>query len=236
MDFPTPLTPATLIKRYKRFLADVTLCDGEEVTAHCPNSGAMMGVAPPGARCWISRSDNPKRKLKYTLEIVEADGAWVGINTQHPNALAHEAVTAGAITEITGYDGAKREQTYHHGEEKSRFDIAMIKNDAVAAYVEVKNVHLMREPGLAEFPDGVTTRGAKHLAGLAHAAQAGLRAVQLYIIQRNDCHRFAIAADLDPGYARALENAKDAGVEILAYACSVEPERIRLVRSLAIEP
>lgn len=240
MKFPTPLIGATLVKRYKRFLADVTLHSGQTITVHCPNSGAMLGVAPPGAPCWISDSHNPKRKLRHTLEIVEVDGALVGINTQHPNTIAADAIEAGVITELVGYADIKREQTYHHGADKSRFDIALLtstdaKTDPnVAAYVEVKNVHLRRTAGLAEFPDSVTTRGAKHLAGLAHAAQHGLRAVQLYVIQRDDCDQFAVAEDVDPAYGAALKTARQAGVEVLAYACAVTPEAITLHRRLAI--
>lgn len=223
MHFPTPLIPATLVKRYKRFLADVTLANGDTITVHCPNSGAMMGVAPPGAQCWISSAQNPKRKLRHTLEIIQADGAYVGINTQHPNALAAEAIANGIIEELQGHDTLKREQTYHHGDDKSRFDIALLTGPNITTYVEVKNVHLMRKPGLAEFPDSVTSRGAKHLSGLAHAAKAGLRAVQLYIIQRDDCETFALATDIDPAYAAALHTARAAGVEILAYACAIRP-------------
>ncbi|MAB69428.1 MAG: DNA/RNA nuclease SfsA, partial [Oceanicaulis sp.] len=163
MRFPAPLHPGVLIKRYKRFLADVTLDTGDTVTAHCPNPGSMMGLKEPGSRCWLSHADDPRRKLKYTLEVLEADGALVGINTHRPNALAEEAIREGRIPSLSGYGSLRREVRYGVN---SRIDLLLESEDRPACYVEVKNCHLMRTPGLAEFPDSVTTRGAKHLGEL----------------------------------------------------------------------
>ncbi|TRO96896.1 DNA/RNA nuclease SfsA [Glycocaulis profundi] len=231
MDFPRPLIPAVLERRYMRFLADVTLESGERITVHCPNPGSMMGLKDPGSRCWLSQSDNPKRKLKHTLEVLEADGALVGINTGLPNRLAEEAITAGGIAPLTGYASMRREVKYGTN---SRIDLLLEDAARPPCWVEVKNVHLMREPGLAEFPDSVTSRGAKHLLELAARAQAGERAVQLFIVQRPDCQRFTPAADIDPVYAEGLRAARDAGVEILGYGCDVSLSAISVARPVEI--
>lgn len=234
MIFDPPLTEGVLLRRYQRFLADVRL-DGAAgpVTVHCPNPGAMMGVAPAGARCWASPAANPKRKLRWTLEIVEADGACVGVNTQTPNRLVEEALAGDAIAELRGY--ARRRREVRHGA-ASRIDFVLQDDARPPAYVEVKNVHLRRTAALAEFPDCVTTRGAKHLQELAAMARQGARAVQLFIVQRTDCASVALAADLDPGYAAAFEEAVAAGVEPLAYACAVSPHGIEITRRIPVEP
>src|SRR6516162_5242157 len=204
MRFADPLIPATLVKRYKRFLADVVLATGETVTVHCANPGAMTGLNAPGARVWLSKSANTKRKLAHSWELVEVDlGAgieFVGINTGHPNALAAEAIAAGLIPELAGYDGLRREVRYGA---TSRVDFLLESPSRPPCYVEIKNVHLMREPGLAEFPDAVTNRGAKHLAELRAMVAAGHRAVMLYLIQIGSARRFKLARDVDPVYGKA---------------------------------
>lgn len=216
--FPLPLLRGTLVRRYKRFLADVTLADGTAVTAHCANSGSMLSVAPPGAEVWLSPADRPGRKLAYTWEMVRIDGELVGINTGWPNALAAEAIAAGRIPELAGYETIRREVPYGRN---SRIDLLLTAPGRPNCLVEVKNVTLKRGP-MAEFPDAVTARGARHLAVLAEAAEAGLRAVMLYVVQRQDCERMAIAADIDPAYRRALTDAMRLGVEALCYSCTLD--------------
>jgi sugar fermentation stimulation protein A len=232
MRFPKPLVTGRLIQRYKRFLSDVTLEDGgERITAHCANPGAMLGLAAAGSRVWLSRSEDPKRKLAHSWEIVEADGALVGINTAHPNGLVEEAIRDGVIAEVAGYAGLRREVKYGRN---SRVDILLDDPGRGLAYVEVKNVHLLRRSGLAEFPDSVTARGAKHLEELGDQVEAGHRAVMVYLIQRPDADRFALASDLDPAYARAFDRAHARGVEAVAYACRVTAEEIAVERRVPI--
>jgi len=232
MLFSRPLIPGQLERRYKGFLADVRLDNGEMVTAHCPNPGSMMGLAEPGMRIWLSPSDNPKRKLPYTWELVELTGAeagaYAGINTGHPNVLAAEAIAEGRIPELAGYEKMRREVPYGAN---SRVDI-LLENDGARCLVEVKNVHLSRAPGLAEFPDSVTARGAKHLAELSARVAQGERAVMLYIVQR-PADRFALADDLDPAYAAAFARAIEAGVEALCYVCDVRIDGISVLRRVS---
>ncbi|MCP4384138.1 MAG: DNA/RNA nuclease SfsA [Hyphomicrobiales bacterium] len=231
MLLPSPLIQGRLVRRYKRFLADVELDGRDMVTVHCANPGAMTGLAEPGMRVFLSRSDNPKRKLPLSWELVEADGGLVGINTAHPNRLAEEAIIAGTIPELDGYPGLKREVRYGAN---SRIDILLSGPGRPDAYVEVKNVHLLRQPGLAEFPDSVTARGAKHLDELIGVVSTGGRAVMLYLVQRTDASRFALARDIDPRYAAGFDRAGAAGVEMFAYRCAITPREIAVSERLSI--
>lgn len=218
MRLPQPLAHGRLTARYKRFFADVTLDDGREVVAHCPNPGAMLGLNTPGFGVWLSAADAPKRKLAWTLELVEADGGLVGINTLHPNRLVAEALAADAISELTGYALHRREVRMG---EASRVDFVLEHPDRARCWLEVKNCHLRRAGTLAEFPDCVAARSARHLRELAARVAEGDRAVQLFVIQRTDCDAFAACADLDPTYAAGLDLAAAAGVEVLVYGCDI---------------
>jgi sugar fermentation stimulation protein A len=235
MRFPSPLVRGRLVQRYKRFLADVRLDSGETITAACPNTGAMLGLTMPGAAIWLSRSEAATRKYPYTWEMVE-DGSdraptLVGINPLHPNRVVGEAIAAGAIKPLGGYETLRREVKYG---EASRIDFLLEDARKARCYVEVKNVHLMRRPAHAEFPDCVTARGAKHLRELAAMAAQGHRAVMLYLIQRADAKRFSISGDLDPGYAEAFALARAAGVEALAYRCRMTTEEIVIDKAVPI--
>lgn len=228
MDFPQPLVRGRLVARHKRFFADVVLDGGAALTAHCPNPGAMLGLNTPGLTCWLSKSDDPKRKLAHTLELVEADGGLVGINTLHPNRLVAEALAADAIPELSGYGSHRREVRYG---EASRVDFLLQQEGRPDAWVEVKNVHLRREGALAEFPDCVAARSTRHLKELATMAGQGDRAVLLFVVQRTDCDRFA-AADCDPKFAQALAEVARRGVEVLVYACEISPAGVTLAGRL----
>jgi sugar fermentation stimulation protein A len=230
MQFSHPLIEATLIKRYKRFLADVTLLDGTPATAHSVNTGAMTGVLDAGNRVWLSESNNPKRKLKYTWEIVQAEGAMIGINTGMANRLAEEAIHNGVITELADYEHMRREVKYGTN---SRIDLLLQHPNRPDCYVEVKNAH-WKQGQAAVFPDAVTTRGAKHMAELALLAQNGTRAVVLFVVQRDDCDYFAPAEQTDPVYAAALRDAVSKGVEALCYCCYVAADEIRIHRQLPV--
>lgn len=225
MDFPQPLARGVLVSRYKRFFADVVLDDGTEVTAHCPNPGAMLGLNTPGLPAWLSKSDDPKRKLAHTLELVEVDGGLVGINTLHPNRIVAEALAAEAIPEVAAYATHRREVKYGAN---SRVDFLLEHPDRAPCWLEVKNCHLMRTPGLAEFPDCVAARSLKHLRELTHMVEAGQRAVMLFVVQRTDCNIFAACAELDPAYAAGLKAAAASGVEVLAYRCAISPGGVTL--------
>jgi sugar fermentation stimulation protein A len=235
MKFPDPLLKGTLIKRYKRFLADVILDSGEAIIAHCANSGSMLSVNTPGAEVWVSPARNPERKLRYTWEMIRIGDCLVGINTQHPNLLAAEAVAAGALPELAGYTAVRREVKYGRN---SRIDLLLEADGRPPCYVEVKNVTMRRDltaVGPAEFPDAVTVRGAKHLDELAAMKAQGYRAVMLFLAQREDCRRFALAADIDPLYAAGLARARAAGVEMLCYGCRLSPLEIAIDRPIPLE-
>jgi sugar fermentation stimulation protein A len=231
MRFPAPLTEGRLLRRYKRFLADVELAGGEVVTAHVANPGAMLGLAEPGMRVLLSRSASLTRKLPWSWELVEAEGALVGINTAHPNGIVAEAIAEGAVAELTGYDILRREVRYG---KNSRIDILLTGAGKPDTYVEVKNVHLSRTAGLSEFPDSVTARGAKHLAELSDMVAAGHRAVMFYFVHRGDTTAFRLARDIDPAYAVAFDKARAAGVEMLAYQCRVTAEEVVVTRRLPV--
>jgi sugar fermentation stimulation protein A len=231
MQFPDPLIRGRLLRRYKRFLSDIELDSGEVVVAHCANPGAMTGLKDPGAPVWLSPSRNPKRKLKYSWELIRVDGHLVGINTALPNRIVEEAVAAQAVPELAGYPRLRREVPYGRN---SRIDLLLESDDRPPCYLEVKNVHLKRREGLAEFPDSVTKRGTKHLGELSDMARQGARAVMFYLVQRGDCTSFQIAADIDPDYDRALRAALDHGVEVLCYTCRVGEDAIELGHRLPI--
>jgi sugar fermentation stimulation protein A len=231
MRFSTPLIHGKLLQRYKRFLSDVELDDGSVVTAHCANPGSMLGLKKPGSDVWLSPAQNPKRKLRYSWELVAVDDALVGINTAHPNGIVEEAIRNGLITELAGYGTLRREVKYG---ENSRIDILLQEEGKADCYVEVKNVTLMRQTGLAEFPDSVTVRGAKHLLELSNMVQLGHRAVMVYLIQRTDCNRFAIARDIDMKYDIAFRAALAANVEAICYGCKISTTAIEVDRAIAL--
>jgi sugar fermentation stimulation protein A len=231
MRFPSPLVEARLIRRYKRFLADVEFADGSVATAHVANPGSMIGLTAPGSRVFLSRSTNPARKLAWSWELIEADGTLVGVNTAHPNRLVADAIAAGTIPELAGYAGLKREVAYG---KNSRIDILLTGGARPDAYVEVKNVQLSRRPPRAEFPDSVTARGAKHLDELSAIVRAGMRGVMVYLVHRSDAVDFALARDIDPAYGAAFDNARAAGVEMLAYGCEVQVDRVDVAVRLPV--
>lgn len=212
MEYAQPLIRAVLIRRYKRFLADVTLPDGREATSHCANPGAMTGLAEPGTVVWLEPNDNPKRKLRYSWKLAEIDGALVGIDTALPNIVVGEALRMRAVPELAAYGNVRPEVKYG---ENSRVDFLLTQAGLPDCYVEVKSANLSRKTGLVEFPDTVTKRGAKHMAELALMVAEGHSAVLLYLVQRSDSSSFALAADIDPAYAQA--HAAAWGVETLCY-------------------
>jgi sugar fermentation stimulation protein A len=231
MDFRQPLIPGILFKRYKRFLAEIKLESGEFITAHCPNSGSMKTCKEPGWKVLVSESDNPKRKLKYTWEMVHNGKCWIGINTQVPNKIASEAILNGTIPELSGYSDLKNEVKYG---KNSRIDI-LLSGGKPDCYVEVKNVTLVEEDGYYKFPDAVTERGKKHLYEMLDMIKSGKRAVMLYVIQRSDGTIFKPAYDIDPVYGKSLKEVHQQGIEILAYRADVTPERIELTTRLEFE-
>jgi sugar fermentation stimulation protein A len=242
MRFASELVPATLIRRYKRFLAEVELADGTIITAHVANPGAMTGLQAKGARVWLSRSSSLARKLPYSWELIEVDfgggGELTGVNTMHPNPIVAEALADGTIPELAGYASIRREVKYGRvlNGKGSRVDFLLENPSRPPCYVEVKNVHLMRRAGVAEFPDSVTARGAKHLDELAEMVSSGARAVMLFVIQIGSAQSFRLARDIDPAYGRAFDKARASGVEALAWTCDLTRQEIRLARSVPIEP
>ncbi len=231
MRFPTPLLRGRLLRRYKRFFADVELDDGTTVTAHTPNTGSLLTCNTPGSVAWVSRSDNPNRKLKYTWELVRSGRALVGVNTALANVLAAEAIAAGTIPELRGWGGLRREVRYGAN---SRVDLLLEDAGRPPCYVEVKNVTLGRG-GVAAFPDAVSARAARHMGHLADEVRAGHRAAVLFVVQRMDCDVFTPADDIDPAYGEALRTAAAAGVAVLAWQAAVSPAGIALAAPLPVE-
>ncbi|MDO8534071.1 MAG: DNA/RNA nuclease SfsA [Xanthobacteraceae bacterium] len=235
MRFPSPVVPAMLKRRYKRFLADVVLADGTETTVHVANPGSMLGLVEPGSRVWLSKSDNPNRKLGYSWELVEVDFGrgpeLVGVNTGHPNRIVAEAIAAGRVRELAGYARLRREVRYGKA---SRVDILLEDDGRPPCYVEVKNVHMMREPGRAEFPDSVTARGTKHLQELSAEVGRGARAVMVFLVQIGSAEGVALARDIDPGYGAAFDRSQVAGVEAIALACRLSTEGIEVEKSIPV--
>jgi len=229
MKFKEKLVHGKLIKRYKRFLADITLDNGTKVTAHCTNSGSMKSCLEKGAEVYLTPVNDPNRKTKFTWEMIKINGDWVGINTGNPNKLAFEAVSAGSVPGLEGYTTVKREVKF----DDSRFDI-YAENEDEQCFIEVKNVTL-KEGKYARFPDAVTTRGQKHLKTLMEVKNKEMRAVMLYIIQRSDVEIFAPATDIDPEYARLLKKAVNVGVEVIPMQARVTPVKIGLVKQLPFE-
>ncbi len=234
MKFDPPLQRATLLKRYKRFLADVRLDNGEVMTVHCPNTGSMKNCVVPETPCWYSLSDNPKRKLPGTLEITTTPaGDRAGVNTARPNQLVREAVDSDGVPELSGYARIRSEVRY--GEENSRIDL-LLEGDDGECYVEVKNVTLEDDAGLILFPDAVTERGTRHLRELMAVAAAGHRAVLFFCVQHSGARRAGVAGHIDPLYARTLGRALDAGVEVIAYGCRLQASEMSLSHRIDFIP
>ena len=231
MKFSNNLIKAKFIKRYKRFFSDHILENGQVVTAHCPNTGAMTGVAKEGITSWLSESNDPKRKLKWTWELTQENDTIVGVNTHNPNKIIQEAINNNKIKELLNYKTLKREVKYGVN---SKIDIFLQDENKVNCYVEIKNVHLSREKGLAEFPDGITSRGTKHLKELAIVAKNGDRAVMLYLIQRNDCSYFKIAEDIDIEYGKAFIDALNAGVEVICIDTILNTSEINIGKKIKL--
>jgi sugar fermentation stimulation protein A len=229
MEFASPLVPARLIKRYKRFLADARLEDGREITAHCANPGSMMGLKDPGTKIWLEPNDDPKKKLKYGWRLVDHEnGHFTGVDTSVPNRALKAALMAHEVPELAAHPTVRSEVKYG---QNSRIDF-LLSGHSSDLYVEVKSVTLSREVGRAEFPDSVTARGTKHLHELVDMVKSGHRALMFYLVQRTDAEYVTLADDIDPTYASAFDAALSAGVEVLAYDCQISPQGITLGRPL----
>lgn len=233
MKFPTALLEGRLIKRYKRFLSDIELSTGEVIVAHCPNTGSMKRCQQDNARVWVSESNNPKRKLAYTWELVEVDEQHLAcINTGYPNKLVGEAIANGVVSELVGYSEQKAEVKYG---EKSRIDWLLTGTDGRKCYVEVKNVTLLEEDGLGYFPDAVTERGRKHLYELANMVEEGHRAVMFFCVSHTGIDSVTPATHIDPKYAQAFVEVIERGVEVLAYQVSIDPQGMLVTHSVPVK-
>ena len=230
MKFKERLLQGTLVKRYKRFFADIKY-KNKIITAHCPNSGSMMGLLDKGNKAWFSLSDNPNRKLKYTLEIVEVEKKMVGINTLLTNKIVLEALNYKKINSLIKFNDIKTEVKFSNN---TRFDF-LLRNNKEKCFLEVKNVTLVREKKMAEFPDAITSRGTKHLNELYNAKKKGYQSYILYLIQREDCDSFKIAKDIDKKYKTAFDKALKSGVKILCYDCKLNNEEIKLNNQINYE-
>lgn len=231
MKLPGPLVEGRLIRRYKRFLADVDLDDGGRITAHCPNTGSMLGCDVPGSRVWLSEHDNPKRKYRHSWELVEAGpGVLVGIHTGRTNQLVREGIESGVIEPLAGYAQIRGEAAYDGG----RFDFLLESEAEPPCYVEVKNVTAAVSGGVAIFPDARSVRGTRHLRDLIGLKASGHRAVMVYCAQRNDAREVRPADDIDPDYGRAMRDAANAGVELLAYRCELDTAGITVAEPIAV--
>ena len=232
MEFATPLVPARLIRRYKRFLADVRLADGREVTAHCANPGSMMGLAEPDTKIWLEPNNDPKKKLKFGWRLVDHEnGHFTGVDTSLPNRAMKAALLAHQVPDLPPYDLVRPEVKYG---ENSRIDF-LLSGQGPDIYLEVKSVTLCRTAGLAEFPDSVTARGTKHLQELAKRATQGHRAIMFYLVQRTDCAAMTLATDIDPVYRVAFDQAAAAGVKVCAQRCKISPKGIWLGDPIAFK-
>ena len=230
--FDPPLQPARLVRRYKRFLADMVLADGSEIVAHCPNPGSMMGLATPGSPCWLSAKTGKGRKLDFGWELVGLDGGvLVGINTGQANKIVAEGLAAGTISDLPTDGHWRPEVAFGSG---TRFDFAHAATGGALTYLEVKSVTLSRQHGVAEFPDARTDRGLKHLRELSAAVTQGHRAILLFLVQRTDCSNLSIAADIDPAYAAGLTTAMAAGIEVIGHVCEVTPAGISLAKPITL--
>ena len=228
MNNPVKFISGRLIKRYKRFFTDVKLDSGEVVTAHCPNTGSMMGLLTEGNIVYLSKTDNEKRKLKYTLEIIRDKGASVGVNTHRANRIVEKAIIEKKISTLGKKYYFRREVKYG---KNSRIDF-LITNKDEEIFVEVKNVTLSKRKGIAEFPDAITERGSKHLLELIDVVKKNKRAIMLFLVQRNDCKKFRIAEEIDSIYKKNIMKAMKAGVEILCYSCSLVRNNIELDKKI----
>ncbi len=233
MNFSAPLVPATLLRRYKRFLADARLEDGTEITAHCANPGSMLGLKDEGIRIWLEPNDDPKKKLKYGWRLVDHEnGHFTGVDTSVPNRALKQALLAHEIPELSDYPNIRPEVKYG---ENSRIDFLLHGENRPDLYVEVKSVTLSRQIGKAEFPDSVTARGTKHLNELIEVVAQGKRAMMFYLVQRTDAKFVTLADDIDPTYAKTFDKAVAAGVEVIAYECRISPTDISIGHPLPFQ-
>ena len=227
MIFNKKLISGEFVKRYKRFFVDVKI-NNKIITAHCPNTGSMMGLLIANNKVWLSKSENPERKLKYTLQIIENKKSMVGVNTHLTNKIVLEALEENSIKELKNLDNIKSEVKFG---KNTRFDFLISKNNK-KIFVEVKNVTLSRKKGVAEFPDAVTARGLKHISELINASKRGFETYLLFLIQRNDCNQFKIAQDIDPDYYKLLTEAAKKKLNIICYDCKFSPKGIKLNKNI----